>query len=174
MPNRIVYFYKRWQPLYDQMREECPDIEFIKGIPSELNNDSFFDITLSNLILIDDLMHSQNEMIADLFTEGSHHRNLSVINVTQNMFPSGKHAVTQRRNTQYMVIFKSPMRQDQIRILAGFMFPGKVHQFLDIYHQATSRPHGYLVIDSKQNTHDSDRLKTDIFKDNVDIEEKKS
>ena len=66
------------------------------------------------------------------------------------------------------------MGQDQIQILTGFMFPGKVHQFLDIYHQATSRPNGYLVIDSKQNTHDSDRLKTDIFKDNVDIEEKKS
>ena len=47
-------------------------------------------------------MHSQNEMIEDVFTEGSHHRNLSVINVTQNIFPSGKHAVTQRRNTQYM------------------------------------------------------------------------
>ena len=88
MPGRIAYFYKRWQPLYDQMREECPDIEFIKGIPSDLDNDSFFDIKVTNLILIDDLMHRQNEMIADLFTEGSHYRNLSVINVTQNIFPS--------------------------------------------------------------------------------------
>ena len=86
MPGRIVYLYKRWQPLYDQMRDECPNIEFIKGIPSDLDNDSFFDIEVTNLILIDDLMHRQNEMIADLFTEGSHHRNLSVINVTQTSF----------------------------------------------------------------------------------------
>jgi hypothetical protein len=116
-------------------------------------------------------MHSQNETVAELFTEGSHHRNLSVVNVTQNMFPSGRHAVTQRRNTQYMVIFKSPMGQDQIRILAGFMFPGRVHKFLNIYNKATSKPHGYLIIDSKQTTSDSERLNTDIFKEESSTKE---
>ena len=44
MPDRIVYLYKRWQPLYDQMKEEFSYIEFIKGIPSDLDNDSFFDV----------------------------------------------------------------------------------------------------------------------------------
>ena len=161
-PERIVYLYKRWQPLYDKIQEHS-NVEFIKGIPHDLDNDSFFDTTKNNLVLIDDLMHIQSDLVANLFTEGSHHRNLSVINVTQNLFPPGKHAVTQRRNTQYMVIFKSPMGQDQIRTLAGFMFPGHVQEFLGIYQKATSKPHGYIIIDSKQNTPDADRLNTDIF-----------
>ena len=63
------------------------------------------------------------------------------------------------------------MGLDQIRTLAGFMFPGKVLQFLKIYNKATSKPHGYLLIDSKQNTHDSDRLKTDIFQETVDVKD---
>ena len=112
MPDRIVYLYKQSQPRYDHMRQECPGIEFIKGIPSNLDNDSFLDIKLSNLIPIDYLMHRQNETIAELFTEGLHHGNLCVINVTQNMFPSGKHAVIQIRNTQYMIILKLPIKQD--------------------------------------------------------------
>ena len=74
-------------------------------------------------------MHKQSEIVADLFTEGSHYRNLSVINVTQNIFPSDKHAVSQRRNTQYMAIFKSPMGQDQIRTLAGLCFLEKCINF---------------------------------------------
>ena len=83
------------------------------------------------MLIIDDMISlaSQDPKIADLFTEGSHHRNLTVINLTQNIFPPGRNAVTQRRNTHYMVIFKSPMGPDQIRSLAGFMFPGKVCQF---------------------------------------------
>ena len=52
-----------------------------------------------------------NKAESDLFREGSHHRNLSVINLTQSLFPKGKNSVTQRRNTQYLVIFKSPMSQ---------------------------------------------------------------
>ncbi len=163
-PARIVYLYKRWQPLYDAMKETL-DIEFIKGIPDTLDDDAFFDVNIPNLLIIDDMMGlaSQDPKIADLFTEGSHHRNLTVINLTQNLFPQGRNSVTQRRNTHYMVIFKSPTSQDQIRTLASFMFPGKVCQFLDTYQEATSKPHGYLVIDSKQNTPDDERLKTNIF-----------
>ena len=40
-----------------------------------------------------------NKAVSDLFTEGSHHRNLSVINLTQSLFPKRKNTVTQRRNT---------------------------------------------------------------------------
>ena len=75
---------------------------------------------------------ADNQKIADLFSEGSHHRNLSVANITQNLFPRGKHTTTQRRNTQYMILFKSPSSQDQIRTLSTFMFPGQLESFLNV------------------------------------------
>ncbi len=112
-PTRIVWVYKRWQPLYEDMRRTLP-IQFIQGIPANIDRDDFFSPQHTNVIVLDDMMSvTQNDpKVTDLFTEGSHHRNLSVVNLTQNLFPPGKTAVAQRRNAHYMVIFKSPMSQD--------------------------------------------------------------
>ena len=172
-PDRIVYLYKRWQHLYDEMQETIPNIEFIRGIPDDLDEDAFFDVKKNNVIICDDMMSvaAVDPKIADLYTEGSHHRNLSVINLTQSLFPPGKNAVTQRRNTQYMIVFKSPMSQDQIRTLGTFMFPGRLDEFLQLYDEAVEKPYGYLIIDAKQTTPNEERFKTDIFTSNNPDEE---
>ena len=164
-PRRIVVLYKRWQPLYDEMKRTIPNIEFIQGVPNGLDKDGYFNARKPNLLIIDDLMSTtaNNSIIADLFSEGSHHRNISVINITQNLFPPGKVSTTQRRNTQYMIIFKSPMSQDQIRTIGSFMFPGHVPKFLEIYQQATAPAYGYLVIDAKPDTPESYRFKHQLF-----------
>ena len=44
------------------------------------------DPTKVNLLIIDDLMHEMNEVVAKLFTKCSHHRNTSVLLLTQNIF----------------------------------------------------------------------------------------
>ena len=41
--------------------------------------------------------------------------------------------------------------------------PGKVQEFMRSYEDATSRPHGYLMLDLKPTTSDQDRLKTNIL-----------
>ena len=164
-PRRIVVLYKRWQPLYDEMKKTIPNIEFMQGVPSGLDKDGYFNARKPNLLILDDLMSTtaNNSVIADLFSEGSHHRNLSVINITQNLFPPGKISTTQRRNTQYMIIFKSPMSQDQIRTIGSFMFPGRVPKFLEIYQKATAPAYGYLLIDAKPDTPESYRFKHQLF-----------
>ena len=44
--QRIVWLYKRWQPLYDEIqRTVVPRVEFMKGIPFDLDSDDFFDST---------------------------------------------------------------------------------------------------------------------------------
>ena len=171
IPQRIIYLYKRWQPLYDTLKMNVkPKIEFIRGIPDDLDADSFFHTDNNNVIVLDDMMDitGNNKAVSDLFTEGSHHRNLSVISLTQSLFPKGKNSVTQRRNTQYLVIFKSPMSQDQITQLGRFMFPSKLDTFLSVYRKATLPAFGYLIIDGKVNTPMSQRLVTNIFTPPVD------
>ena len=44
-PDRIVVLYKRWLPLYTEMKNTIPNIEFIKGVPQDLDDDNFFDVT---------------------------------------------------------------------------------------------------------------------------------
>ena len=55
-PERIVWCYSQWQPAYTQMLVAMPNIEFVKGIPTALEQDSYFDVNKRNLIVFDDQM----------------------------------------------------------------------------------------------------------------------
>jgi hypothetical protein len=62
-----------------------------------------------------------------------------------------------------MVLFKNPRDVSQIMALAHQMYPRRTHFFLEAFARDTTRPHGYMVIDIKQNTPDILRLRTFIF-----------
>jgi len=66
---------------------------------------------------------SKDGRITELLTEGSHHMNLSVIAINQNLCFNKD--PTQRRNCQYMIVFNNPIYQQQIMTLARQMYPGK-------------------------------------------------
>ena len=51
-PERIVWCYSQWQPAYSELLMTIPGIEFIKGIPENLEEDSYFDVSMRNLIVI--------------------------------------------------------------------------------------------------------------------------
>ena len=66
-------------------------------------------------------------------------------------------------NAHYIVLFKSPRDKQQISMLARQINPGKVQEFMRSYEDATSRPHGYLMLDLKPTTDDQKRLKTNVL-----------
>ena len=73
-PTRIIWLYRRWQPLYDELRNTVrPLIEFIQGIPLTLADDNFVPTRDNNLIVLDDLMStaSKDTRITELFTVAS-------------------------------------------------------------------------------------------------------
>ena len=157
--QRIIWLYRRWQPLYDDIQKTVrPYVEFIQGIPVDLEKDSFIDPSVRNMIVLDDLMSTsaKDPRITDLFTEGSHHRNLSVVVLNQNLYFSKD--PTQRRNCHYLVLFNNPVDKQQIMTLGRQMYPGKVLYFLEKFEEATSKPFGYLLVDLKPTTSESNRL----------------
>ena len=115
------------------------------------------------LLVIDDQMHGVDQRISSLFTKGSHHRNLSVIYIVQNLFDQHKEHRTISLNAHYLVIFKNPRDGSQIVHLAKQMYPGKTHYVRQAFALATRQAHGYLVIDLKQNTPEGMRLRSHIF-----------
>ncbi|WAR08682.1 hypothetical protein MAR_018640 [Mya arenaria] len=58
----------------------------------------------------------KDKRITDLFTEGSHHRSLSVNFINQNLF--GNKDPTQPRNCHYLVLFNNPVDKQTIMTLA--------------------------------------------------------
>ena len=164
-PERILWCFGQWQPLYEDLQKRIPWIEFVHGIPDYLNSPQFINPGKRNLIIFDDLMTEAkcDQKIADLFTKGSHHRNISIVYLTQNVFPQGKACRDIALNTQYLVLFNYPIDRQQVATLARRIYPSTSAMFMKRFEEATSRPYGYLVIDLKSSTSEQDRLQTDIF-----------
>ena len=81
---------------------------------------------------------TQDKEICELFTEGAHHRNLSVICIMQNLFNKGKENRTMSLNSQYIILFKNPRDRQHIAILARQMYPGNASKPLKAYEKAVS------------------------------------
>ena len=43
-PERIIWGYSQWQPAYTQLLMMIPTIEFVKGIPTALEQDAYFSV----------------------------------------------------------------------------------------------------------------------------------
>ena len=161
-PQEIHWCYSEWQPLYDSFK----NVIFHKG----LVDIESLDIAIPKLLILDDLMEllssKQGEHIAQIFTKHGHHRNLSVLLITQNVFQRGPHMRNCQLNSHYQVLFKNPRDQTQVNCLARQMYPNGQSRFmLDAFNDATSKRYGYLLVDLKQDTDDILRLRTNIFPD---------
>ena len=161
-PKVVIWYYKRWQPAYDELLKSVPGIEFIEGMPSP---PSFCE--QPTLYILDDLMcdAAGSDTVCNLFIEGSHHLNISVFYLMQNAFFKSKHNRSMQINTSYLILFKNPRNSVQPAILARDMFPLKWREFMAKYQEATSRPYGYILIDFKQETPNNQRIVTSLFGD---------
>jgi hypothetical protein len=125
---------------------------------------TFENISDNTLIILDDLMtDAYTKNICELFTKGSHHNNLSVILVTQNVFHQAKYCRDISLNCKYLVVFKNPRDKSQILSLARQIYPENAMEIMRVYNEVTSEPHGYMFFDLTQSTNDLVRFRTDIF-----------
>lgn len=157
-PTRIIWCHGEEQDMHKDLPSSVTLSEGFEGLDD-------IDPSERNLIIVDDLMNeaSKNDRIGELFTKGSHHRNLSIILIVQNMFFQSKMMRTVSLNSHYMVLFKNPRDAGQIRSLASQLFPGKSGYLVDAYKQATAKPHGYLLLDLTQSTSEKFRVLSHIL-----------
>ena len=156
-PERIIFCYSRDQFLYREIEKISPvPISFVEGLNEDLKPKP------KTLVVIDDLQNF-SEAICSWFTRDSHHYNCSVIYLTQNLFLSTPHHRTCSLNAHYLIIFKNPRDQKQIRILGSQLKPGNGHFVLAAYQDATNKSYGYLCIDLTQHCDESLRYRNCIF-----------
>ena len=163
----VVYCYGANQPTMIERMKKEQGIHFYEGIPDTQLLDKWFKKTKGGILVLDDLMRkgSDDHRVLDLFTRDSHHRGINVIFMTQDMFPKGKHAKTTSRNAHYIIAFKNPHDQLGVCILTQQTFPQEFKDMLNVYRDATERPYGYLMFDLHPNSSDSERLKTNLLRD---------
>ena len=170
-PTCIIYCYSRWQAAYDEIKRgrakgpssfDGSSIIFNEGLPDLTLEESH----ANTLVVLDDLMSEagRDKNILNLFTTDSHHKNISIIFVTHNIFSSEKYFRTISLNCQYIIITNNPRDRLQVTILGKQMFPGDSVFFTKAYNDAvTSKSYGYLLMDFTQLTAEPNRVQTGVF-----------
>lgn len=156
IPDRVYWHYGEYQ-------EKLTQLPSFVSLHEGFTDTSHINPDERNWIILDDLMDEANVEVSKLFTKGSHHKNLSVFIVVQNLFHQSKIMRTISLNSHYMILFKNPRDASQIRHLGSQLFPGKNKFLVDAYKQATLRPHGYLLLDLTQSTPENQRVLSDIL-----------
>jgi len=156
IPSKIVYCYAHWQPKYDVLKKHVPNVQWHEGMPTK----SYLDEISDAIVVLDDLMADSvnNQTVMSIFTERSHHQNISVILLLQNLFHQGKQSRSINTNAQFLVLFKNPRDRLQIKTLAMQMFPEKWRKFLETFEHETNKPRGKVILDFSSSTSDENRI----------------
>ena len=168
-PQEIYFVYSEWQPLYDEMVRNIPNLKMLENTVNL--NELKEDISKPRLMILDDMM---SEMAADkkgalntLFTKGSHHWNLSIIFIVQNLFFGGLR--NSRLNSHYIFLFKSPDKA-QINNFARQLYPGNSKVMVNAYMDAVnSKKYNPLMIDLTSEIDERFRMRTNILPDDFTV-----
>lgn len=168
-PQKIFWFYGIYQPLFAELSSRWPNwIQFISGLPPKdlegLLREHYV-LGQHVLFVIDDQMQQacKDSTLSAIFVQGSHHLNISIILILQNLFCQGAQARSITLNAQKMVLFKNARDKQQIAHLGRQLYPSEPDAVYQAYNDATARPYGYLYIDLRGNTDDRHRLLTNIL-----------
>ena len=165
VPKQIFWCYSEYQPGYAAL-ELMQNVKLVEGVPDmdmlKQSKDT------SKCVVLDDMMSSkQHDKLTDLFIKGSHHWNLTVINLVQNIFYNNLR--TSRINSAYLILLKNPGDKLQISNLSRQLFPESKHLLVEAYKDATIKAYSYLLIDCHQTTSEEYRIRTGIFPGEVTI-----
>lgn len=164
-PARVLYAYGAWQEKFEEIK--APGVEFHAGLPSREKVEEWTDPKQHTLLILYDLMHEAcaSTEIMSFFTIYCHHKHMSLLLLSQNIFPPGKSAGTISLNCHYIVLFKTKRDRLQVQTLGSQILPGEKAYFMDAYQHVTSQPYGYLVCDLYPGTNRHFQLRTHIFPD---------
>ena len=126
--SKVFFFYNEWQDAYDELKQLRLVTKFIKGIPPQeevldiIKGEDFGDYETNphQLLIFDDLVSEiQDDLMVKCFSVLGHHKNVSIILVTQTLFNPGinKSNVVQQ-NAHDLLFTKNPRDNSKIIYLA--------------------------------------------------------
>lgn len=145
--------------MYSELQNQHENVNIIEGLQFENL------ATEGSLIIVDDQMNDcvKSSNIQEYFVKKVHHRSVSIIFLCQNLFPQGKFGRDIRLNVHYIVIFKSPSLNSQVRFLGRQIFPNSPTFLPDAYKQATELPFSYILVSLHPECNEALRVRTGIL-----------
>ena len=118
-----------------------------------------------SLVVLDDLIHYPKDVITKIFTVYSLDYNFSVMFTAQNLF--NKSICEISLNLHFVVLFKNCRDTSQIQHFMRQAFQENIKDAFQAYKKATSEARGYLLLDFRPDTYDSQQIWTRIFPNEV-------
>ena len=175
--SQVLFCYSEWQDSYEVLNQLKVVDQFYKGIPTQEELMSMLsDTGLGNLtskphqiLILDDLVSQiQDDLLAKLFTVYGHHRNVSIILVTQALFnPRVNKFNVLQENVHYLLLSKSPRDNSKVIYLAKQISPYNIRWVVKAFQDATKLAYSYLFFSFKQTCPEKLRLRTNIFPDEL-------
>ena len=165
--TRVVWYYATQQPGYEPLKQM--GVELKEGLPDSIETD--FPHTApdneTQIIVLDDFMKeaAKNDHVLQLFTKWSHHKNLTAIMITQNLYHQGRHSVDITRNVS-VAGFIIELRN--IRVIERFLQSSynkeQVREIMQWIRRNTyGKPYSNFFIDFDMKTDDQCRLRLNII-----------
>ena len=163
-PGSIHYCYGSWQSGFETLKKS--GVHFHEGIPDSTLLPKWF--PQGGILVLDALMDESgnDKNVLDLFTKHSHHQNITVIYLCQDLFPAGKFAKTISRNAHYITAFKNPRDQFGLRNLLQQSFPTQCREVMETFRKVTDeRPFAYMLLDLHPASRDDQFILSHVLKD---------
>lgn len=157
LPIQVNWSYGIWTQAYGKpFNSPYVRVSYVKGLPKDVKAD---------VLVVDDLMTSVSgsEEFANIFMRGSHHQNMSVIFIVQNLFHQGRRMRDIGLNCHYLILTKNRRDLGQITTLGRQLYGNDWKFFIDAYKKSVlNRDYGYLLIDLTPTTEERYRLRANI------------
>jgi len=113
------------------------NVTFNEGVPEDFGSANGEPC----LVTLDDLSNDvYSKQVCELFTRGSHHRNISVILITQNLFHQCRFCRDISLKAHYIVTLKNVREKKQFMYLASEVYPEGSIGLYNAYLDATQKP----------------------------------
>ena len=161
--KRIWYCYSEWQPKFDEYTDQTSAATTMdtsrvcrqRRTPSS---------TGLNPVSSSSTISCRPPTVSwPTYSPNSHHRDLSVMYLCQNLFDRNPHHRTISLNSHYVLLLKNPRDVQPVAALARQVFADDWRHAVEAYRHATRQPFGYILFDLHPRTPDHLRLRTDIL-----------
>jgi len=170
-PIKIIFAYGEYQPILEKMEKNIEGLILHQGLPSREQIEEWSDQCKYTVLILDDMMNqvTKNEGSLYLFCVTAHHRKVTVLFLTQNLYMPGKYARTISLYCHYVILFRNVRDARQVVTFGSKVFPGNNKYFKDAYDKATTHRYGYLLIDLSPITPEKYRVRTHILPNETTI-----
>jgi hypothetical protein len=145
-------------------RNQVENIETYECFDKDLFDQ--FDPNMRNCLIIDDFMHraANDIQISELFTKRSHHQNVTIILLMQNIFPKSKYMTDIKRNASYIFLMSNPVDEKSIKLLSQHLDPSNPSFIYNCFIDATkNKPYSYLFLDLNPGQSNEVRVRTNVI-----------